>query len=929
MTALRVINCHKSILVLGLVLLDSSLGLSQTIVGEVTTVGDAAHLEFKGLKNWPYSVVRKGKNIQLTVPAFDQKTLLDIKTWAHPFFSKVTIDTNGPDNSYVINFSVKNESIESFDYLTDQPSRLILDFYIDSEKQKKIVQKRKAKSLNKKTVRQVKIKKDRSKYTKLNSQSRAPAGSELLTVDKGDGGTVGKTTKATIHFQSGLYDSGDPNYNRFRIKKYQIKEESIIASQQNIYIRFPMLKMTSSQLGQILESPPEYIIKPKETSENKQARFLLTLFEKNRNAVFLKTYKFFKNKYPNSKYMQIIKHMAADTNYRMWKKNKKEYFYKKSMNLYAGLLKKYPNSPLAERTKLIMAYTELERGRSLSSIQNFNQFVEAFPNSDELDRARFAIAESFLLINKFNSALEIYEDLTKNHKDPLSSVEADYRKGDIFFQKGEYKKAIDHYRNAISKHKSFESLYPNANYNMGESHFWTGEYYKGLQKYIRFIQLFPNHEHNPFALTRIGEILEILGADPTMYMGAYMESFFRYQNADGAHVARIRMLSKQMKGMRDKELRRTLREMNKLGESEVLQKNEEFVTLMITDGFRYKKDYDMALKYLVKYYQKNPTSANLSLFRKRIVDNITDSINDKINDDDFIAALRLYDTYRQTWLQNITRYDIPYFLGRAYELANVFDEAQKIYESTYKKINKISGTREEVERKVREYLPSVQTLNLRLAAVMTYQRKYAKAFKYLGKINNPKKLSHKEQVERVKIAAIVYEERGLIKKSIEHLKTLIADWEGKEQLLSGVHLKLASLYMKKKQFTNAEVSSQQVIDLHETSNGKLGLSDDELSSALKIKGDAILAQGRKMESVSIYLSLLDKFEENQELDYIRYKAGHIIFNQGDLKGAEKVWMGLEGKKNKFYLQLAKEKIESAKWRDSYSKYIDRIPAKSR
>jgi hypothetical protein len=59
---------------------------------------------------------------------------------------------------------------------------------------------------------------------------------------------------------------------------------------------------------------------------------------------------------------------------------------------------------------------------------------------------------------------------------------------------------------------------------------------------------------------------------------------------------------------------------------------------------------------------------------------------------------------------------------------------------------------------------------------------------------------------------------------------------------------------------------------------------------------------------------------------VRYKAGKILFDEGDLKGAERIWSALSSSTGEFYKKLAQEKLDQAEWQDSYKRYIDRIPA---
>ena len=120
--------------------------------------------------------------------------------------------------------------------------------------------------------------------------------------------------------RQGVYDAGDPLYCRFRIKEHKIKEDSIVvASRQNIYIRFPMLELKSERLEEILAFPPKYVIKSQETRENREARFLLHLYKKEKYVTFLKVYKYFTGRYTDSKYGELIDSLATEVYYKIFK----------------------------------------------------------------------------------------------------------------------------------------------------------------------------------------------------------------------------------------------------------------------------------------------------------------------------------------------------------------------------------------------------------------------------------------------------------------------------------------------------------------------------------------------------------------------------------------------------------------------------------
>src|SRR5690606_37308222 len=105
--------------------------------------------------------------------------------------------------------------------LTDQPKRMIVDFFK--------ADKKKAKAKNEKKL-QTKLPAKKAK--------RSPASDIPIGVPKSDANAGSDIKKA-----AGVFDGADPDYERFNIKDYEINEAAIIASRRNLYIKFPMLTM--------------------------------------------------------------------------------------------------------------------------------------------------------------------------------------------------------------------------------------------------------------------------------------------------------------------------------------------------------------------------------------------------------------------------------------------------------------------------------------------------------------------------------------------------------------------------------------------------------------------------------------------------------------------------------------------------------------
>jgi outer membrane protein assembly factor BamD (BamD/ComL family) len=480
---------------------------------------------------------------------------------------------------------------------------------------------------------------------------------------------------------------------------------------------------------------------------------------------------------------------------------------------------------------------------------------------------------------------------------------------------------LETYQAVQNKYPQHKTLFPNAQYNQSESQFWLGQHKNSLSSYIEFLKLFPTHDHGGFALTRIGELLEILGADQRRVMGAFIEGYFRYPDSPGSEVARIRMLSQGLKNMKEREKKRAVEEIDAIAVKSKLPEISEFVTLMKSDGYSRRTEFRSSLDLLLSYYQAHPTSVNVPVFRARILRNISDILKVEVENKNYIEALNFYGKYSTTWLKNADRVDTAFFQAYAFEHAGVLNEAEKSYLRIRAQLAQMAGKKVEKERKIYEHLPTVSEVNLRLAAIASENRMYRDAFKYLKEI---KKLNTSEQeIEKVQIGAVVAENMGDIRTAIQNLDKLLQSYTGKENLMIRPEIQLARLNMK----INAHTAADKNLSHLESLKAKgLEMADNDWAKTMELRADWQFKNGQKLAAVETYLKLLDQFESKMPLSSMRYQAGKILFDEGDLKGAEKIWASFDETTGAFYSRLAQEKLSQAQWQDTYKKYIDRIPA---
>lgn len=879
--------------------------------GRSSKIGDATHLEFQGRTIWDYQLTRiDQKTVELAVPAFDEPTEILLKSYQDDLIESVNVDKSNRDENFRVKIVFKTERVETFDYLTDEPSRLVIDFYQVEQNEPNLKPKKAAKpkpSLPSAYSEQ-RVEGD---YKSLKSANgRVLAGEMKVDIEDED------SVKETKGFPlKGVFDGGDPLFSRFRMKEYEIKEEAMIASQQNIYIRFPFLKMPISQLQPLLNESTEYSINPDKNKENKEARFVLHLAKKGRDAAFQKSYNYFVNQYPKSKYDEIIRNVAGEFFFKAYLKEPSGKNFKRVEDTYSYLQNKYPNSIVAERNLLLMAYAYLERGDALNTLQFFKKILSSYPETEHWDQAQKAMSEAYLKLNKFAEAERVLEELRANAKDPQNKVEADFRIGDVFIAKNDLKAAEKAYLGALERHpEAAARLYPNVHYNLAEAYFWTPRYHAALNRFVDFLERFPDHPFGAYAMTRVGELLQILGADQSKYMGAFLESSYRFKNAPGAEVAQIRMLSQRMKSMKENELKKVLNDLEKMKGESALPRIDEFVTLMIADGFHKRRDYESSMKELINYYQKNPTSADLDFFRKRIVQNIGESLHTLITAGKGFDALKKHQKFASTWLKGNDRIDLSHYLGQAFEQVGVFAEAEAQYFNTLERLLKIKDTKEDFERRVSERLPKIDSLKVSLAKVGFAQKKFLEAQKYLTQIEQIENLSEAEQIQAAQIQAQIYKQKREWAPAIKTLNVLLG--RVSEGPRAGeLFYDLGQIYAELGQNDQGLEMANKAIERLPTQ-----------VKPLELQGDLLVKLGRPLKAAESYLKVVEGDNDKKDDDQLYFKIGDLLFQGGDIAAAEKIWKKIDVSKQPLLKKIAQEKMKSARWESDYKQYIDRIPA---
>ena len=177
-----------------------------------------------------------------------------------------------------------------------------------------------------------------------------------------------------------------------------------------------------------------------------------------------------------------------------------------------------------------------------------------------------------------------------------------------------------------------------------------------------------------------------------------------------------------------------------------------------------------------------------------------------------------------------------------------------------------------------------------------------------------------EKIERAQTAADVAEARGQTPVAKKYLTDLINAWKGEPALTAPLHLRIARSSGAAKNFKDADQHLAKVLELKS--------NDETTAQALELRGDLMVARGNRGEAAKSYRQLISDYGDKRPLASVRYRLGQLLFEDGDLKGAETAWTDFKPEKDGMWAKLAQEQMQGAKWQKEYKKYLNRIPAAS-
>jgi tetratricopeptide (TPR) repeat protein len=885
---------------------------------QLERVGDMTHFEFNGKKEWVYDLKKTDNKISITLGKMTSEATEALEGFESLLVNKITVD-NTVDNKTKIEIELSDKRIESFDYLTQDPPHFIVDLFVGddsllNELNKKNIAKQELKNKNEElALKETKPKKNVNSNKK--NPDRKPAFAEFLTTNYDEPAVAQNSEPFSLNPQGPieeLFDFGSLTTETFDSNSLEAK---VVEADGNIYLRFPMLKLKNKYLQELQSFRPEYEIKKSYSDENKQARLLLQLFNQKSFASFIKAKKTFKATFPESTYDEILSYVEADTWIELWKLNKRPEYLSKATNIYKMLIERYPHSKIAERTLIQAGLMSHDVGEYFIATKMLRRYLKNYPESPFNNHIKIYLADSLAFLKNYDDARNVLDQIIDSDEEG-SSVEAEYRLGDIYFLKQSFRRAEGAYMEALKKHPRQKDKFPNAIFNMAEAQFNLAEYPTSLKSFEQFYKEFPTHPYGGYALTRIGELIDILYKDKKRAQGFYNESFYRYRNTTGGTLARMRSLSQRFKDMKKQELETSIEEIKNREKIIDLNQVDEFAAFMISDGFYNRGDFLEAANTLINYFQTNPKPVNIKKFEKRISRAIAGDVKENIRKGDLVKALNTIESHQKSWLSKSKRVDVQFFRAHAYEMMGLVDEAINSYEIIIKRMKTIAGTKEETERRVFEYYPSFDQVYLRQAVAEYKNKNSKKSLELLKKVKQVKALDDVSKTDYYYTLSQLSYDTGKFDDALKMAEIVdvkaIHSPEKKEKF----NVYLSEVYEKNKMFDKALSILEKFYEEFKGAQDQVYV----LSRLFHLYRD----KGMIDKAISTGDKLLSEYANKYNLDKERYYLGELYFNQNDSKQAQKIWKDLT--KKSMWSELAQNKAVTDQWKQETKESINRIPA---
>lgn len=183
--------------------------------------------------------------------------------------------------------------------------------------------------------------------------------------------------------------------------------------------------------------------------------------------------------------------------------------YDKSRAHAKAFLERYPNDAMAASVAFLSAESEFLSGKFAEAAKGYREVLSRFPDDTQTDKTRLRLATALYRLDRFDEAEPLLEQVAPAAERGELFRPALLALGDIYFQRGEWKKA----ETRLTAYLSAGGEAPSADDALMKLAYAKQRQDKGddaLRDYDRLIERFPKSPHCVQAMFERGQILVLL-----------------------------------------------------------------------------------------------------------------------------------------------------------------------------------------------------------------------------------------------------------------------------------------------------------------------------------------------------------------------------------------------------------------------------------
>ncbi|MBN1114103.1 MAG: tetratricopeptide repeat protein, partial [Oligoflexia bacterium] len=454
-------------------------------------------------------------------------------------------------------------------------------------------------------------------------------------------------------------------------------------------------------------------------------------------------------------------------------------------------------------------------------------------------------------------------------------------------------------------------------FNLAESYFWLDDYQESLNSYREFLEFFPNHPYSSFAMNRIGENLNLLGAPFNQVKSAYLETSFRYPESFGSTLSKIRLATNNVIIAKSKDLRQFIKilddgilnkEYRDLDVFSVILKGEA----VVKRGIR-TSDTETVVKGITvwkDYLRKHPLTLYYPKLKEKIKYGISELMEIQSSVENYYDVVKTYESNIGMSILEDDPVELALIAAEAYFALSLDTQAIdkiSLYENKKGDKNKrlyfLVKAMADISRK---------NINDAFSCIQQLERKGLepdKDYQSFGRFKD----RHKYTVYMVKSKLFQIKNETL--KQADMLEKAVKSYIGKDSALIARHeLELGLLYQKLNKWDDAVRVYTEVYEI-EKQKGEAELKKSAMAEeALYYLGHIRYSRGQLAETVDSYRKAISLFPAGKESGLARYRVGKSLLKLGKIDEARVVFNDIvSAEESSTWKKMAQDELDNLKW----------------